>query len=447
MRFVHRRFAFGVVLLLSLAATSPASAGSGPALDSIRFRLDPLPGSVLGVGAATVDSARTVRGSFLLQGEHAPVLLVSDTDREDPVIRDRILGEASLAVGLGKGIQVYAGFPFVAYQSGWWPDPETSITAWGPGDLRLGGAFRVLDADRFPVGIVLRPALQVPTGMRGAFASSGVVEGLASVGLETRPGPVRIVSTLGARFRPPAEWSGMPAGSAFTYGLGIDVRLHKRWHAAAAWAGEVAGVRWDNPAELRFGGSFAAAEGVSLGAILGFGVAPGYGSPDVRFGVQLDLLKLGRSPTPQVAEGVPLDAGVAPLPVVMLPATAMVHGDGDYIEVLLATPVRFDEGETELGEEARETLTAIALYLNAHPELGRVVVLGHGDPGGGPEYNAQLTQRRAVATSKYLTDDAGVSSTLLRVPRAGEADGLIAEIDHRAERSSVSFILARSGGS
>jgi hypothetical protein len=447
MKYVRAPRSLIVALLLSLAATAPASAGSGPALDSIRFRLDPLPGSVLGVGAATVDSARTVRGSFLLQGEHAPVLLVTDTDREDPVIRDRILGEASLAVGLGKGIQVYAGLPFVAYQSGWWPDPETPITAWGPGDLRLGGAFRVLDADRFPVGIVLRPGLQVPTGMRGAFASSAVVEGLASVGLETRPGPVRIVSTLGARFRPPSEWSAMQAGSAFTYGLGLDVRLHKRWHAAAAWAGEVAGVRWDNPMELRFGGSFAAAEGVFLGAILGFGMAPGYGSPDVRFGVQVDLFKLGRDPTPAVVEGGSPEPGVAPLPVVMLPATAMVQGGGEYIEVLLATPVRFDEGETELGDDARETLAAIALYLNAHPELGRVVVLGHGDPGGGPEYNAQLTQRRAVATSKYLTDDAGVSSTLLQVPRAGEADGLIAEIDHRAERHSVSFILARSGGS
>ncbi len=436
-----------VAWVLGLAVALPAHAGSGPTLDSIRYRLDPLPGSVLGVGAATVDPANTLRGSFLLQGEHAPVLLVSDAERENPVIRDRILGEATLAVGLGKGIQVYAGLPFVAYQSGWWPDPDTAITAWGPGDLRFGGAFRVLDADRFPVGIVLRPGLQVPTGMRGAFASSGVVEGLASVGLETRPGPVRVVSSLGARFRPPAEWSGMQAGSAFTYGLGVDVRLHKRWHAGAAWAGEVAGVRWDNPMELRLGGSFAAAEGVSVGALLGFGVAPGYGSPDVRFGMQLDLFKIGRDPAPAVAGGVPPDPGVSPLPVVMLPATAAVQGDGDYIEVLLATPVRFEEGETELGDEARETLAAIALYLNAHPELGRVVVLGHGDPGGGPEYNAQLVQRRAVATTQYLTDDAGVSSALLRVPRAGEVDGLIAEIDHRAERNSVSFILARTGGS
>ncbi len=432
-----------LALGVALAIAGSAGAASGPTLDSMRYRVEPLPGGVLGVGGATVDPAMTLRGSFLFQGEHAPILLVSDTERENPVIRDRIGGEATLAVALGKGISVWAGMPFVAYQSGWWPDPDTPIGAWGPGDLRFGGAFRVLDADRFPVGMVLRPALQVPTGMRAAFASSGVVEGLASIGIETRPGPVRVVSSLGARFRPPAEWSGMTAGSAFTYGLGVEVRLHERWRVSAAWAGEVEGVRWDNPMELRLGGNFVAAEGVAVGALLGFGAAPGYGTPDVRFGLQVDLFRLLKKSQPAVAELPDVETGGAPLPVVVLPQSAVVRGDGDYIEVLLATPVAFREGETELTGESEEILRAVGAYLNDHPELGRVVVLGHGDPGGGREYNVQLTRRRAVATRKFLADDAGVEPALLQIPEEGEVDGLVSTLGRRVERHTISFILAR----
>lgn len=449
MRKNHRSRGGPLVFVLGalLATAGPAAGASGPTLDSMRYRVEPLPGGVLGIGGATVDPALTLRASFLLQGEHAPVLLVSDTDREDPIIRDRIGGEATLAVGLGKGIAFWAGMPFVAYQSGWWPDPDTPIGAWGPGDLRFGGAFRVLDADRFPVGMVLRPALQVPTGMREAFASSGVVEGLVSVGLETRPGPVRVVSSLGARFRPPAEWSGMTAGSAFTYGLGVEVRPHARWRVSAAWAGEVAGVRWDNPMELRLGGNFAAAEGVAVGALVGFGAAPGYGSPDVRFGVQVDLFRLAKKASPDVAELPDVETGGAPLPVVVLPQSAVVRGDGGYIEILLATPIAFREGETELTGEAEEILRAVGAYLNDHPELGRVVVLGHGDPGGGREYNVQLTRRRAVATRKFLADDAGVEPGLLQVPDEGEVDGLMSGLGRRVERNTVSFILARASDS
>ena len=444
---VPGKLSLWTVIAMSLFAlvAGPATAAEGPGLDTLRFRLEPLPGGVLGVGGATVHPVRSLRGSLLIQGEHAPVLFVVDEARESPVIGDRVTAELGMSVGLGKGIALWSGFPLVAYQSGAWPDPDTRIAAWGPGDLRFGGAFRLLDAESAPVGICLRPGLQVPTGMRGAFASSAVVEGLAAIGLETRPGPVRVVSTLGARFHPPSEWSGLPGGSAFTYGLGAEVRLHARWHVAAAWAGEVAGSRWENPMELRLGGTFQPADGVDVGAMFGFGVAPGYGSPDVRFGVQIDLFRVVAPPTAVVesASQQDVDTGVTPLTVVRVPAARQARADAGYVELLIASPVRFRAGETELSEEAREALFGIGAYLNDHPELSRVVVLGHGDVGGGIDYDSHLRHRRAVATSKFLTDEAGVPAELLTIPGEGEADGLLAERSHRARPTSVSFIVAR----
>ena len=423
--------AFVVVAVLTL----PAIAAEGPVIDTLRYRVTPLPGDLLGVAGASADDKGMLRGMFQMQGEHNPIFLVVDPDRDDPVVADRLVGELGLTFGLGKGVALWTGLPFVAYQAGWWPTPEDRIQSWGPGDIRVGGHFTVLDPEKMPVGIALRPGVQAPTGVRQAFASSGVVELLGHVGVETRRlGPVRVGGVLGARITPPQDWVGVEVYPAFNYGLAVDVQVHRRWNVNAAWAGEVAGSEWENPMELRLGGRFAATEGVDLGAVMGWAVTPGVGAPDFRFGFNVTLgLPTWKEKAPvQVVQS-------EPQPVVTPARVAEAATRTGYAEILMPSPVRFREGETRLRREAQDALVEVVDYLRKHPELRPVLVLGHGDGRGGAEYNAALSRRRAVATREYLVGEGGLTPELLSVPEESPLDGPVP--GDVVARESIGFIL------
>lgn len=68
--------------------------------------------------------------------------------------------------------------------------------------------------------------------------------------------------------------------------------------------------------------------------------------------------------------------------------------------------------------EYQSILDAHALYLNATPTK-RVVVEGHADERGTPEYNIALGQRRADAVVSHLSSK-GVSSSALSTVSYGE---------------------------
>ncbi len=441
---VTTRWANALALTTALALAAPAAAAEGPALDTLRFRMSPLPGDILGVGAATAHEAGVLRGMFSLQGEHNPIFLVTDPDRVDPVIEDRMVGEVAMTFGLGKGISLWTGLPMVMFQSGWWPEQSEDIHSWGLGDLRFGAAFPVLDPEKYPVGVAIRPAVQVPTGVRQAFASSGVVELHGAVAVETRRlGPVRLASSLGARIGPPSDWVDVEVYSAFTYGLGVDVRLHDRWTVDAAWLGEVAGNNWENPMELRVGGTFVPTDGVFVGATMGWGLAPGAGTPDFRLGFNIGLGGPVKKKTPEVeiVEPIPIEPVGPVLAPAMTDATvALAESPTGYVEILMPIPVVFREGETRLSKEARAALESVVDYLDKHPEMRPIVVLGHGDETGGDEYNTTLSRRRAISTRKFLVDEGGISADHLAVP---EESPLQNSPDVRTgRRSSVGFVLS-----
>ena len=69
----------------------------------------------------------------------------------------------------------------------------------------------------------------------------------------------------------------------------------------------------------------------------------------------------------------------------------------------IVTPrMPFAEGKNAIGEEARETLNAVAAKMLAHRDLGRVEVQGHTDNVGPNSYNKKLSLRRANAVRDYL---------------------------------------------
>ena len=82
-------------------------------------------------------------------------------------------------------------------------------------------------------------------------------------------------------------------------------------------------------------------------------------------------------------------------------------------------PVRFGFNDTVLTPEARQALDGALECLKAVSAKQKVVLEGHADERGTEEYNLQLSNRRAAAVKKYLSD-LGVSAGKLDTVGYGE---------------------------
>lgn len=80
-------------------------------------------------------------------------------------------------------------------------------------------------------------------------------------------------------------------------------------------------------------------------------------------------------------------------------------------------PVRFGFNEASLTSEAQGRLGELAQCIKDNP--GTVTLEGHADERGTEEYNLQLSNRRAAAVKRYLTD-LGVEGSRLKTVGFGE---------------------------
>ena len=89
-------------------------------------------------------------------------------------------------------------------------------------------------------------------------------------------------------------------------------------------------------------------------------------------------------------------------------------------EVVLTQPVDFALDSTVLTPESKAILGDLAAYLLDHPEIVLLRVEGFADEFGGSAYNYDLSGRRALAVSNYLTYR-GVPEERLAPLATGEA--------------------------
>lgn len=77
--------------------------------------------------------------------------------------------------------------------------------------------------------------------------------------------------------------------------------------------------------------------------------------------------------------------------------------EADKGELKLLEPVQFETGTAELKQESFALLDEVVGVMLDAPDI-RIAVHGHTDSRGGLAYNRDLSQRRAQAVVKYLTD-------------------------------------------
>lgn len=100
--------------------------------------------------------------------------------------------------------------------------------------------------------------------------------------------------------------------------------------------------------------------------------------------------------------------------------------------------VYFGFDQYNIDSQYQQLLDAHSLYLAANP-ASKVLVEGHADERGTPEYNIALGQRRADAVVSYLTEK-GVSATKLSTVSYGEEKPAVlghTEADYMKNRRAV----------
>lgn len=100
--------------------------------------------------------------------------------------------------------------------------------------------------------------------------------------------------------------------------------------------------------------------------------------------------------SPGIEQGDPKRDGCSP------PPKKLVFEEGKG-ELKLLEPVQFETGTAEIKNASFSLLDEVVAVLTDAPEI-RMAVHGHTDNRGAAAYNRQLSQRRAQAVVKYLTD-------------------------------------------
>jgi outer membrane protein OmpA-like peptidoglycan-associated protein len=159
-----------------------------------------------------------------------------------------------------------------------------------------------------------------------------------------------------------------------------------------------------------------------VAAILGQGAAPA---------VKMRSIRLLDDATTAATHEPPLQLAAAPQGAA--PAPARVR------PAALSLPVQFGFDSVGILASARPQLDALAEGIRMLPELQAVVIEGHTDAHGSDHYNAQLSQRRALAVKRYLVATHGIESARLRAVGLGEQAHLRGLEPHAAENRRVQF--------
>jgi len=89
-------------------------------------------------------------------------------------------------------------------------------------------------------------------------------------------------------------------------------------------------------------------------------------------------------------------------------------------EIKINDKVQFALNSAEILEVSHGLLDEVGQMISGHPELKVIEVGGHASADGDDAHNLKLSDKRAKAVMKYLTDKAGIEKTRLTAKGYGE---------------------------
>jgi outer membrane protein OmpA-like peptidoglycan-associated protein len=365
-------------------------------------------------------------------------LEIRDVNGRRPVVDDMLITNVSGAIGFTDWFQAGVNVPIIAWET--WADPDTVVAVkekeFGLGDIRLEAKFRLLDIERYHIGLAVVPFMTFPSISSGLLSTQ---DATLTTGWRNGKFASNETFTGGGKFVVEGEiknrvWLAINAGyqvmkfrhyytpntdawvdDTLLLGGAMHLRMHDAWRLIMEMYTEtvaepfsnmfqsqrqtptevVAAVRFQpqNPPEIR-GLSFTVGGGRGL-------VSKGIGSPDLRVFAGIGFRK------PKIVE--------LPPPPPPAEVEAIVTE-----KIIITQKIHFEFNKSNIRPISFPILDDVVELLSKNPSIKKVEVGGHCDWIGGDAYNLRLSQKRAQSVVNYLTSK-GIDSSRVSAKGFGES--------------------------
>lgn len=261
------------------------------------------------------------------------------------------------------------------------------------GDTRLELKFRLLDIERYHVGLAIVPYMYFPTGKSTTFLGNGMWSPGGTLVFDADI-KNRVFLTLNAGYRNYSNTrfdinnQNAVIDDTINLGGGINVRINDSW----AVIGEVYSEsvmksffknQLQNPAEFLVAGRFtpqSMAKGLTVTLGGGRGITTGVGAPEFRALAGIHYRRIHEPPPPPPVE-----------------VEAIVEE-----KIVITQKIHFEFDKAVIRPISYPIVDDVAYLLKRNPQIQRIRVEGHTDWIGSEAYNQQLSERRANAVRDYL---------------------------------------------
>ncbi|GEM_PF-1635876 len=401
---LKKKFFFLFLLSIFILPFSLSSFALTSSMDVSGFRATTDPSDYFSVYSSQTQLKKGWYAGFWFDWTSEPYEVGIGSNRIRGIVDNVAIGDFLGSYALKDWITVGMDIPFVFYEGFLNPTTLVSETEGGLGDIGVNGKFRIMDPDRYIIGLSAIPFITFPTSnLASEYLGNGNFTGGFKMAVDGRPHERVILGlNLGFRFRDPfTTIGGQDIGQQMMIGLGVNTKIVDR----LAFIGEFNTTTvlshlfhgQTTPVELTGGLRYDFLNGLHANVGAGAGVNNGIGDPTVRVLAGMTYVR-----PPSVEKEPP-------------PAPAPKVGE----ELKLSGKIYFGIGKANILPVSHPVLDKAAAYLKQHPQITQLRIEGHTCDKGSELFNQRLSQNRAEAVAAYLVKQ-GVSSSRLKATGFGE---------------------------
>ena len=362
-------------------------------------------------------------------GDHAwrPLVEVLPEGRQ-VLVSNLSTANIAMSGSLGARTRLEAVVPVHAYGVG----PTGSFAAMG--DMRLGAVVPAWSPAGIRPGLAIAPSVWIPTGNEARMVGN---PGLSAGGVVTvaqelgRLGWVANVGARAGRFEPERN---LRSGAGPLFGVGAHYAVTDALTVATEATVQGSTGFQSVPVELMASGRIRLKGGSWATVGIGAGLNDAVGASTARIVLGGGFNKRNEPPpevmiqyVEQIVEieveppfdpngdddgdgvlngvdkcpNVPIYEGQDPLYSDGCPKLAELAGD----KIVITQSIFFREDSDTILRKSHAVLDEVARILREHPEIDTLLIEGHTNDNGGPEYNYRLSEDRAVSVMRYLIDE------------------------------------------
>ena len=314
------------------------------------------------------------------------------------IVNDLIMANVQAAIGFTDWWSLGANLPVALWETYYNPDiPVASVrkeTKYGKlGDVKVEMKFRLLDIERYHVGIALVPFMYFPTGYWQALLGNDMWSPGGKIVIDGNIKD-RVYLSLNAGYRNYADTTYSTTNTnavlddTITLAGGINVRIDDVWAVEGeVWSESVIKGffknQLQNPSEFLVGAKCTPqgkVRGLGIRLNGGRGITTGPGSPDFRVLLGINYRYDREPPAPPPVE---VEAAVEE-------------------KIIITQKIHFEFDRAVIRPISYPILDDVVQLLMRNPQIRLVRVEGHTDWIGPDAYNQKLSERRANSVRNYL---------------------------------------------